>query len=58
MENMLIWESDVMDWEKISVDSYRFVIDQAKERLNEVIEESHAITKRGYRFMLLACYSG
>jgi len=51
-ENDLLWESDVVDWEKISVDAYRFVIDQAKERLNEVVEESHAITKRGMSILL------
>jgi hypothetical protein len=52
MENSLIWESDVVDWEKISVDSYRFVIDQAKEHLDEVIEESQTITKRGMAILL------
>ena len=52
MEHYLIWESDVADWEKISVDSYKFVIEQAKEHLNEVIEESQTITKRGMAILL------
>ena len=52
MDNNLIWESDVLDWEKVSVDAYKFVIEQAKEQLNEVIEESQAITKRGMAILL------
>lgn len=52
MDHYLIWESDVADWEKIAVDSYRFVIDQAKEHLDEVIDESQTITKRGMAILL------
>ena len=33
MEDTLIWESDVADWEKIAVDSYKFIIDQGKGTL-------------------------
>ncbi|HMH20409.1 MAG TPA: hypothetical protein VK563_01475 [Puia sp.] len=56
----LVWESDVVDWEKIGVDAYKFVIEQAKERLTEVIEESHAITKSGMTVLLchIAALSG
>lgn len=52
MGNRLIWEADVKDWEKVSIDSYKFIIEQAKERLNEVIEESQAITKNGMTILL------
>lgn len=55
MSEQLLWESDVVDWEKISVDSYKFVIEQAKEQLNEIIEESQTITKRG--MSILSIYS-
>lgn len=41
-----MWESDVADWEKVSVETYKFVLDQAKEHLDEIIEESLAITQR------------
>ncbi|MBN9381568.1 MAG: hypothetical protein J0H74_12425 [Chitinophagaceae bacterium] len=60
MSEQLLWESDVVDWEKISVDSYKFVLDQAKEHLNEIIEESQAITKRGMSILLsyIAALSG
>lgn len=51
-EKELLWESDVIDWEKIPVDSNRFVIEQAKQHLDEVIEESQTITKRGMAIML------
>jgi hypothetical protein len=59
MNEPLLWKSDV-DWEKISVDTYKFVIDQAKEQLNEVIEESQVITKRGMSILLsyIAALSG
>ena len=60
MSEQLLWKSDVVDWEKISVDSYKFVLDQAKEHLNEIIEESQAITKRGMSILLsyIAALSG
>ena len=60
MSEPLLWESDVEDWEKISVDAYKFVIEQAKEQLNEVIEESQTITKRGMSILLshIAALSG
>ncbi len=52
MNNELLWQSDIVDWEKISADSYKFVIEQANERLNEVLEESHSITRRGMTILL------
>jgi len=60
MNEPLLWESDVVDWEKVSVDTYKFVLDQAKEHLNEIIEESQAITKRGMSILLsyIAALSG
>ncbi len=47
-----MWQSDIADWEKIAVDSYKFVLKQANERLNEVLEESHSITRRGMAILL------
>jgi|RhiMetdeSRZDD1v2_1073273.scaffolds.fasta_scaffold13958_5 hypothetical protein len=52
MSEGLIWKSNVTEWDKVSVESYRFIIEQAKERLNEVIEESHTITKKGMTLLL------
>lgn len=52
MSDPLMWQSDIVDWEKISVDSYKFVLDQANEQLNEVLEESHSITKNGRAILL------
>ena len=52
MENKLLWRSDIDDWEQGSVDSYKFVIEQAKERLNDIIQESETITKRGMTILL------
>jgi len=54
VDDQLLWESDVVDWEKIGFDAYKFVIEQAKERLAEVIKESHAVTKSGMTILL--CY--
>lgn len=60
MNEPILWESDVADWEKVSIDTYKYVIDQAKERLNEMLEESQAITKRGMSILLsyIAALSG
>lgn len=60
MSEELLWESNVTDWEKISVEAYKFVLDQAKEHLDEIIEESQAITKRGMSILLsyIAALSG
>jgi hypothetical protein len=60
MNKPLVWKSDVAEWDKISVDTYKFVIDQAKEQLNEIIEESQVITKRGMSILLsyIAALSG
>jgi hypothetical protein len=52
MENELLWESDIEEWQTISVDTYKFVIEQAKERLNEVIHESETITRHGMTILL------
>ena len=52
MNESLLWKSDVIDWDKVSVDTYKFVLDQAKERLNEIVEESQTITKRGMSILL------
>jgi len=52
MDDQLMWQSDIVDWEKISVESYKFVIEQAKERLDEVIEESQAITQKVMTILL------
>jgi hypothetical protein len=52
MNEPLLWESDITDWEKVSVDSYNFVLDQAKEQLNEIIEEAQTITKRSMSILL------
>ena len=47
-----LWEPDVEDWEHVSAETYRFIIDQGKERLHEAIEESHSITKRVMTILL------
>jgi hypothetical protein len=52
MNEPLLWKSDVTAWETISVDTYKFVIDQAKEQLNEIIEESQTITTRSMSILL------
>jgi hypothetical protein len=52
MHDQLIWQSDIVDWEKISVDSYKFVLKQANEQLNEALEEPHSITKGGRAILL------
>jgi len=52
MSSGLLWKSNVSDWDKVSIESYKFIIEQAKERLNEAIEESQIITKWGMTILL------
>jgi hypothetical protein len=52
MNEPLLWKADVTEWDKISIETYEFVIDQAKERLSEIIEESQTITNRGMSILL------
>lgn len=40
MSRELQWSGDVADWKDVSVESYQFVLEQAKERLEEVISEA------------------
>lgn len=60
MQKDLLWKADVDDWEIVSVESYQFIIEQAKERLDEVISESNAITSRSMTLLLsyFAIFSG
>jgi hypothetical protein len=43
MSRSVLWEANIDGWENISVESYQFVIEQAKERLEEEINETQAI---------------
>ena len=44
--NENIWEPDVDDFDKVNVETYKVIYEQAKERHAEVIEESSVITGR------------
>ena len=46
-------KSEVVNWENISVESYQFVIEQAKERLDEMLHESRVITASGMKVLLV-----
>lgn len=52
MTKDLLWEPDVRDWASLSVDSYQFIIDQGKERLEEVLTESNVIVSRSISLLL------
>lgn len=49
----LSWKHDATYWKNISVESYQFVIEQAKERLDEMINESRVITSSGMKVLLV-----
>lgn len=53
MSRELLWTPDVEDWKNVSVESYLFVLEQAKERLDEVINESRLITSSGMKVLMV-----
>jgi len=40
------WTSKINNWETISIDEYKFIFDQAKERFEDVISENESITNK------------
>jgi hypothetical protein len=53
MSTELLWAAESNTWIKVSVESYQFVLEQAKERLEEAINESRAITTSGMKILLI-----
>lgn len=53
MSGELLWKYHAADWKNISVESYQFIIEQAKERLDEMINESRVITSSGMKVLLV-----
>ncbi|MFI5161711.1 MAG: hypothetical protein ACHQHN_10570 [Sphingobacteriales bacterium] len=43
------WTSKISYWENVSVDEYKFIFDQAKERFEDVISENESITDKGIK---------
>lgn len=41
-----IWKDIVKDWEKIPLESYKFLFNQAKDRFDELLSESVSITEK------------
>lgn len=60
MGKAVLWENDFNDWKKVSVEAYQFVIEQSKERLDEVISESRTIISRSMTILVayIAIFSG
>lgn len=56
----VLWEAHIDGWEEISVESYQFVIEQAKERLEEEINESRSLGSKAMNMLLsyVAALSG
>jgi hypothetical protein len=52
MGGQTIWKPDVVDWDLVSVESYSYIIEQAQARLDELINESLAITSWGMKILL------
>lgn len=53
MSAEISWKPNILDWKNISVESYQFVLEQAKERLDEMINESRVITSSGMKVLLV-----
>jgi hypothetical protein len=60
MSKSVLWEANIDGWQDIAVESYQFVIEQAKERLEELMQESNIILSRGMKilFSYVAALSG
>jgi len=41
-----LWNDIVKDWEKIPLESYKFLFSQVKERFDEVLSESISVTEK------------
>lgn len=47
------WDGIFQDWAKMPVSCYKSIFEQAKERFNEVMEESQTITKKAMQALLV-----
>ncbi|MDB5126130.1 hypothetical protein [Mucilaginibacter sp.] len=43
------WTSRINKWENISVDEYKFIFEQAKEKLDDVLSETESITDKSIK---------
>lgn len=48
-QNESIWEPNIENWDSIGIDSYRFILEQAKVRFDEGLIESETLTERGMK---------
>jgi hypothetical protein len=53
MSRQVLWNEEINTWKRVSIESYQFVLLQAKERLDEVINESRTITTSGMKILLV-----
>jgi hypothetical protein len=53
MSGQVLWNEEINTWKSVSVESYQFVLGQAKERLDEVINEARTITTSGMKILLV-----
>ena len=60
MSKFAYWNSGIDGWQEISVESFQFVIEQAKERLEEEINEARTLGTRAMNILLsyVAALSG
>lgn len=49
----MYWKSDVIEWDKIPLDAYRFIFEQTKDRYTELIAESETITNKTFSILLV-----
>ena len=48
------WKDIVKDWEKLPLETYKFLFSQAKDRFDEVISESVSITDKSINLTKVA----
>lgn len=48
-----MWKPEIQDWEKIGLESYKFIFEQAKSRFEEIMSESEILTARALQLLLV-----
>jgi hypothetical protein len=48
------WTDITCDWEKLPIETYKFLFEQAKERYSDVMSESESITEKAFKLISIS----
>lgn len=51
MEEDEIWQPDVRNWDTIPIESFKVILENVKERFNDVLGEMQSITEKSYNII-------